>query len=221
MVRVLALLPLITLAEPATACAPPPPSMEVVANDKATIAPDGGIIVRLDDDFGGTGGRLVAQADGAAMPQDRNNIAYGLSVLKAKPGAKKLDLLRSGKLINSFTVAASTPLAAPSLISVRSTAKRPGGEPNQMFPPVTTMTIEIGAAHPADAYTLVIYKLDADGARSVAYGMPDTNRKFMFSTGGKECRGGFETLYPGEKIAVAWLDIHGQLSKRSSTVTVR
>jgi hypothetical protein len=141
--------------------------------------------------------------------------------MKPKPGAKKLDVKIGGKQAHSMTITASTPLGAPSLISVRSTAKRPGRQANQMFPPVSTMTIQVGTTHPTDAYTLVIYKLDADGPRSIAYGMPDTKHEVTYSTGGKECRGGFETLFPGDKIAVAWLDIHGQLSKRSATIIVR
>lgn len=218
MLRLLPLLVVLT-ARPALACAPPPPESEVVANDKATIAPDGGVIVTLDEDFGGAERFVVLRADGAQLT-NRLPIAYGLSVIQVKPATKKLEVLRGGKVVNTLTVAPAPVLPAPKLVRVRSTATRRTA-PGNMYAPVAEMTIELGAAAPAAAFTLVIYKVDRAGARSVAYGTPDAKRAVTFATGGKQCRGGFEPLFPGERISVAWLDVHGRISARSPEVAVR
>lgn len=218
MLRLLPVLVVLT-ARPALACEAPPPESEVVANDKATIAPDGGVIVTLDQTFGGAEELVELRADGARL-YNRLAIAYGLSVIQVKPRTKTLEVLRSGKVVKTLTVGPAPVLAAPKLLRVSSTATR-GASPSKMYAPVAKMTIELGAAAPADAFTLVIYKVDRAGARSVAYGTPDAKRAVTFSTGGKRCRGGFETLFPGERISVAWLDVHGRISQRSPDVAVQ
>jgi len=211
-------------ASPSLACPPPPPGIEVVANDKATIDPGGGLILRIDRDFANrnTDPTLVLHADGAPTEFTREYVTWNLSVLKPKARGKKLEVLRGGRVINTLQVVASPALAAPKLVRVSSTAPRPPKGPTraQMYPPTAQIKIELGSDTPTDAFTLVVYKLEAAGARGVAATMPDAKHLIIYSTGGKQCMGGSETLYPGETIAVAWLDVHGKLSPRSQTITV-
>lgn len=136
---------------------------------------------------------------------------------------KKLDVFRGGKAIQSLFVATEPALAAPRLVRVTSTAPGPTNArvAREMYPASQEMTVELGQDKPANAYTLVIYKLAPDGTRSVAEGLPDQKRAIRYATGGKQCSGGsFETLVPGERIAVAWLDVYGRLSPCSQVVVV-
>jgi hypothetical protein len=219
------LVPLLALTAPTVACPPPPPGIEVVANDKTTIAPDGGIIVRLADDFsGGRNGNtpLTVQVDGANADFTREYIAFDLTVLRPKVRGKQLEVMRGGKAIHTLQLAATPTLAAPKLVRAHSTAARPSSKnppPAQMYPPMATSSVEILGDTPADAFALVIYKIEPTGTRSIASGTPDKH-VIQFVTGGKQCRGGFETLYPGERVAVAWLDVHGKLSPKSQAITV-
>lgn len=64
-----------------------------------------------------------------------------------------------------------------------------------------------------------MYKVEGEAVRAVAHGKP-TKRVFAYGTGGKSCHGNFEPIFAGERIAVAWLDVHGTLSTRSAVMTV-
>jgi hypothetical protein len=194
---------LLALSSPSYACPAPPPPVEMLANDQATIAPDGGAIVRIERGHTGTvapRGKLT-----------RELIAYNLYVLHPQVGAKTLEVVRDGKVVN-LPIASSPALAAPTVTRIVASTSRdqPGG---------SQVSIELDADKPADAYTLVIYKVDRAGARSVAHGVPN-KRVVSYSTGGKNCYGNFESIYIGERIAVAWLDVHGKVSARSATFTV-
>ena len=210
---------LLTVGPAAFACPMPPPPVEVVANETATIAPDGGIIIRTMRG-GSPTGPLVVRADGKTADLERIYLAYDLQVVRPKVRTSKLEVVRGGKVV-ALQIAASTALAAPKLASVHSTA-RTSGTPQRahMYEPTSQVTLEIGSDTPTGAYALVIYKLAPEGTRPIAYGTPDSKHAIKYSTGGKSCYGGFETAYPGDRIAVAWLDIHGRLSAHSATITV-
>lgn len=197
----------------------------MVANPTVTVVRNGGVILRteeapLSDDRGR--GEITVQSDGKATESTREYLTFNLSVLRPKSFGNKLEVLRGGTATQSLFVATEAAIAAPRLVRVTSTAPRTNaGIPAQMYPPTQEMTVELGQDKPATAYTLVIYKLAPDGTRSVAEGLPDQKRVIKYVTGGKRCSGGgFETLVPGERIAVAWLDVYGRLSPRSQVVTV-
>lgn len=205
--RMRSLVLLLALSTPAYACPAPPPPVERLANDQATIAPDGGAIVRIDR---GTSGGVEPRGK-----VTREVIAYNLYVLHPQVGAKTFEVVRDGKLIK-LPIASSPALAAPKVTRVAATSSR-----DQQISPFggSQVAIELEIDKPADAYTLVIYKMERAGARSVAHGMPN-KRVVSYSTGGKNCYGNFESIYIGERIAVAWLDVHGRVSARSATFTV-
>ena len=164
--------------------------MEVVANDKATIDPDGGLIIRVRDSFGPDAGRpLEVHADGKPTEVTRVFIAFDLTVLRPKVRATQLEVLRAGKVINKLPVASAPPLAAPALVRAKSNAPRPTPNrppPAQMYPPTAQSSVELGKPAPPDVYTLVIYKVEGAAVRSVAYGAPDAKHVFTFTTGGKQ-----------------------------------
>lgn len=188
----------------------------MIENGKATIDPAGGVIVRL---VRGEEDRvLTLRSDGTETPLTREAIGPHLLVVKPKPGTRRIEHVRESKVVTSLRVAATRPLAAPSLARVTSTARRPTPQ-MKLYHPISEVAISLGAEMPATAYTLVIYKLDRDGARGIGDGKP-TKRVIAYQTGGKQCGYGREQVYPGEQIAVAWLDIHGRLSPRSQPVTV-
>jgi hypothetical protein len=193
---------------------------EVVANETATIDPAGGVIIRTQDATGRDG----AQGSVSVRPDvTRDYIAFNLSVYRPKARVKKLEVWRSGKLIHTLNVASTPALEAPTLVRVKSTAPRPvsSNQPvaPEMYPPTAQISVELGPKQPAGVFALVIYKVDPS-VRSVAYGMPDAKHVFAYAAGGKQCRGGFEPIRPGERVAVAWLDVHGKVSARSAVVTV-
>lgn len=188
----------------------------MIENGKATIDPAGGVIVRLVR--GEADRALTLRSNGSETPLTREAIGPHLLVVKLRPGTRRLEHVR-GSVVTSLRVAATRPLAAPSLVRVTSTARR-NTPHTKLALPVSEVAVSLGADMPATAYTLVIYKVDRDGARGIMDGKP-TKRVIAYRTGGKQCGyGGREQVFPGEQIAVAWLDIHGRLSPRSQPVTV-
>ncbi len=93
------------LNTPALPCAPPMPDMEVVANAKATIAPDGGVILAMDAISGPGDLAISLRSNGAKAEGTRIDIAYGLSILQPKSGMRAVDV----------------PLPAPTLVRVKFT----------------------------------------------------------------------------------------------------
>lgn len=210
------LLCLIAMAPPVFACPRPPPEVEVVANEKATIAPDGGVIVRIER--GAEGDRfLTVQADGAKVALTSEVIAHDLYVMRPKAGMKALEVVRRGKVVSTMRIAATPRLSAPKVARVSSTARRAAASKYEVAS--SQFSVEVSGDAPKDAYALVVYKIEGDAVRSVAHGKPN-KRVFGYGTGGKSCSGSFEPIFAGERVAVAWLDVHGALSSRSAVMKV-
>ena len=224
------------LARPSAvdACARPQVSEELVTPDGASLTSDGGVITETrfdqdrfspdEDDKDRIRGFEARAPNGAVLATTGEYIAPMLSVLHVTSPGSRFDVVRGKTRIRSFTVAKHPELSAPRLASASSTLSASASmavTKAKMGGPSGEVSYTLAGEAPTDAYALVLLQITPTGSLGVAYAHPGPKLKtFSYPFGGKRCRGGFTGLRQGERVAAAWLDVHGRLSKPSTTIVV-
>jgi hypothetical protein len=226
MLRLLPLLALLALPDPAGACPPPQPSSPTpVMADGATLIGDGGIVFRQTNDGDGDGGShtLRDATTDAAVEGVWRQLAPGLLLFQPKAtGDRDLEIVDGNNKV-ALTVhqlSAQAVLATPVITSARATASKSTRPPSPMMVLPSKVTIELRNALPASAIALVV--TDATDTWGRVWFTPTKDQKTFVAQlgGGKSCGGGMSPIYAGEKITVAWVDAHGRVSPASRPIKV-
>lgn len=226
--RTLATLVVVALTRPALAC-PEMSITNVPVTATGTKLPDGGGVIFVVRH--GRGGpdpeepfRLQAGHEDVASVEEQ--IAPGLYVMRPTARrARTFDLVQGTTVVGHFAQAVRVaPVAPPAILVVTSDAVRPPPPATNTGPgiPRTLTTIQLADVPPPNAYALVVYAMTSDGRVMRAWTPAVTGGKhYRIATGGKGCGG--VTAVPtnqGDRLAFAWLDTGGRLSKLSRTFTV-
>lgn len=223
-----------SVTPPAQACQPYQMST-VHLTAQTAVALDGGILMvetmsrNEGDDV--NDGMLVMMVNGKAVPHEAVYLGRGLTLWRGKfTKTTKLGIARGQQLkkVQALPIVEDTSvLAAPAVASAIGTVPRPQppAETIVSLPPgspMTSVSLHLSAALPADATALVVYAHSTSGQdvamtwTLVSKGQVD----FELRGGGKGCGGGAPPLYIGDKLLFSYVTTTGRVSPQTAVRAV-